>query len=61
MVAPFRALIPGWQERVVDMTDAYWAPKCAAQAALKAQAKRAAEDAEFLKALATMNDPEMGL
>jgi len=39
-------------EEVVEMTDAYWQPIYAARAARKAKAKRASEDAEFLKALA---------
>lgn len=39
-------------ERVVDMTEAYWKPKFEAQQAAKAIAKRMAEDAMFLKALA---------
>ncbi len=39
-------------ERVVEVTDAYWQPKYAAEQAAKAAAKRAAEDAVFLQALA---------
>jgi IS1 family transposase len=46
-------------EEVVSMADDYWAPKYAAQAALKAQAKREKEDAEFLQALATMEEGGM--
>ena len=39
-------------ERVVEMTEAYWQPKYEAEKAAKAQARREAEDAVFLKALA---------
>jgi IS1 family transposase len=43
-------------EQVVEMTEAYWAPKRANEQAAKAAAKRASEDAEFEKAMDALNN-----
>ena len=43
-------------ERIVEMTDAYWQPKYAAEQSAKAAAKRVSEDAVFMQALAEANN-----